>query len=119
MSDYEFRPIVFSTQESENNDIFEKLDKAQDDIEDFLMEENKRLTKFIVRGLKKGKWTTFGIVERYSIQEAWRAANSLYEDPLIVIDLVLWNMSDENVKRNVEEIALATYKRKKEEAKGD
>ena len=119
MSDYEFHPIVFSTQESENNDIFEKLDKAQDDIEDFLMEENKRLTKFIVRGLKKGKWTTFGIVERYSIQEAWRAANSLYEDPLIVVDLVLWNMSDENVKRNVEEIVLAKKKRKDEEAKGD
>lgn len=108
-----------SEQELEDNDIFEKLDKAQDDIEDFLMEENKRLTKFIVRGLKKGKWTTFGIVERYSIQEAWRAANSLYEDPLIVVDLVLWNMSDENVKRNVEEIVLAKKKRKDEEAKGD
>ena len=108
-----------SEQELEDNDIFEKLDNAHDDLEDFLMEENKRLTKFIVRGLKKGKWTTFGIVERYSIQEAWRAANSLYEDPLIVMDLVLWNMSNENVKRNIEEIVLAKKKRKDEEAKGD
>lgn len=89
------------------------------DLEDYLIEENKRLSKFIVRGLMNGEWKTLAIVSSYSIAEARLKALNVFADPLIVMDLTLWMHSDDVVKRNVEEIALAAYKRKKEEAKGD
>ena len=34
----------------EDGALFKALDKAQEDLEDYLIEENKRLSKFIVRG---------------------------------------------------------------------
>ena len=75
--------------------------------------------KFIVRGLINGEWKTLAIVSSYSIAEARLKALNVFADPLIVMDLTFWMHSDDVVKRNVEEIALAAYKRKKEEAKGD
>ena len=53
------------------------------------------------------------ILEAYSIEEARRMALTIYEEPLIVMDLTLWMHSDEVVKRNIEEIALTAYKSKK------
>ena len=103
----------------EDGALFKALDKAQEDLEDYLIEENKRLSKFIVRGLMNGEWKTLAIVSSYSIAEARLKALNVFADPLIVMDLTLWMYSDDVVKRNVEEIALAAYKRKKEEAKGD
>lgn len=94
-------------------------DKAELDFNNFAAEENKRLSKFIVRGLMNGEWKTLAIVSSYSIAEARLKALNVFADPLIVMDLTLWTHSDDVVKRNVEEIALAAYKRKKEEAKGD
>lgn len=94
-------------------------DKAELDFNNFAAEENKRLSKFIVRGLMNGEWKTLAIVSSYSIAEARLKALNVFADPLIVMDLTLWMYSDDVVKRNVEEIALAAYKRKKEEAKGD
>ena len=57
------------------------------------------------------------ILEAYSIEEARRMALTIYEEPLIVMDLTLWMHSDEVVKRNLEEIVMAKQKRKNEEAK--
>ena len=94
-------------------------DKAELDFNNFAAEENKRLSKFIVRGIKNGDWHTLAIFESYTIVEARLKALNVFADPLIVMDLTLWTHSDNVVKRNVEEIALAAYKRKKEEAKGD
>ena len=94
-------------------------DKAELDFNNFAAEENKRLSKFIVRGLMNGEWKTLAIVSSYSIAEARLKALNVFADPLIVMDLTLWMYSDDVVKRNVEEIVLAAYKRKKEEAKGD
>ena len=95
------------------------LNKAKEDLEDYSTKENKRIHKFIVRGLINGEWKTLVIVLSYSIAEARLKALNVFADPLIVMDLTLWTHSDDVVKRNVEEIALAAYKRKKEEAKGD
>ena len=53
------------------------------------------------------------ILEAYSIEEARRMALTIYEEPLIVMDLTLWMHSDEVVKRNIEKIALTAYKSKK------
>ena len=103
----------------ENGALFKALDKAQEDLEDYLIEENKRISKFIVRGLINGEWKTLAIVSSYSIAEARLKALNVFADPLIVMDLTLWIHSHDVVKRNVEEIVLAAYKRKKEEAKGD
>ena len=94
----------------EDGALFKALDKAK---------ENKRISKFIVRGLINGEWKTLAIVSSYSIAEARLKALNVFADPLIVMDLTLWTHSDDVVKRNVEEIVLAAYKRKKEEAKGD
>ena len=99
--------------------LFKALDKAKEDLEDYLTKENKRISKFIVRGLINGEWKTLVIVLSYSIEEARLKALNVFADPLIVMDLTLWMYSDDVVKRNVEEIVLAAYKRKKEEAKGD
>ena len=87
------------------------------DLEDYLIEENKRISKFIVRGLMNGEWKTLAIVSSYSIAEARLKALNVFADPLIVMDLTLWTHSDDVVKRNVEEIALAAYKRKKRKQK--
>ena len=112
------KDLIDKFSKEEDGALFEALDKAQKDLED-LIEENKRLSKIIVRGLINGEWKTLAIVSSYSIAEARLKALNAFADPLIVMDLTLWTHSDDVVKRNVEEIALATYKRKKEEAKGD
>ena len=62
---------------------------------------------------------TLAIIPSYSIAEARLKALNVFAEPLIVMDLTLWTHSDEVVKRNVEEIVLSAYKKKKEEAKGD
>lgn len=113
------KDLIDNFSKEEDGALFKALDKAQEDLEDYLIEENKRLSKFIVRGLMNGEWKTLAIVSSYSIAEARLKALNVFADPLIVMDLTLWMHSDDVVKRNVEEIALAAYKRKKEEAKGD
>ena len=113
------KDLIDKFSKEEDGALFKVLDKAQEDLEDYLIEENKRLSKFIVRGLMNGEWKTLAIVSSYSIAEARLKALNVFADPLIVMDLTLWTHSDDVVKRNVEEIALAAYKRKKEEAKGD
>ena len=113
------KDLIDKFSKEEDGALFEALDKAQEDLEDYLIEENKRLSKFIVRGLINGEWKTLAIVSAYSIAEARLKALNAFADPLIVMDLTLWTHSDEMVKRNVEEIVLSAYKRKKEEAKGD
>ena len=113
------KDLIDKFSKEEDGALFEALDKAQKDLEDYLIEENKRISKFIVRGLVNGEWKTLAIVSSYSIAEARLKALNVFADPLIVMDLTLWTHSDDVVKRNVEEIALTAYKRKKEEAKGD
>lgn len=95
------------------------IDKVEREFENVITEENKRISKFIVRGIKNGNWHTLAIVDGYSIGEAQIKASSTYQEPLIVVDLTLWVRSDEVAKRNVEEIVLAKHKKKIEEAKGD
>ena len=98
--------------------LFKALDKTKEDFEDYLTKNNKRIRKFIVRGLINGEWETLVIVLSYSIAEARLKALKVFADPLIVMDLTLWTHSDDVVKRNIEENALTAYKRKRE-AKGD
>ena len=88
----------------EDGALFKALDKAK---------KNKRISKFIVRGLINGEWETLVIVLSYSIAEARLKALKVFADPLIVMDLTLWTHSDDAVKRNIEEIALTAYKGKK------
>ena len=95
----------------------DELDRAERDFEKIMNEENKRISNFIVRGIKNKNWHTMEILEAYSIEEARRMALTIYEEPLIVMDLTLWMHSDEVVKRNLEEIVMAKQKRKNEEAK--
>ena len=97
----------------EDGALFKALDKAKEDLEDYLTKENKRISKFIVRGLINGEWKTLTIVLSYSIAEARLKALNVFADPLIVMDLTLWTHSDDAVKRNIEEIALTAYKSKK------
>lgn len=113
------KDLIDKFSKEEDGALFKVLDKAQEDLEDYLIEENKRLSKFIVRGIKNGNWKTLAIVSSYSIAEARLKALSVFADPLIVMDLTLWTYSDDVIKRNIEEIALTAYKRKKEEEKGD
>lgn len=113
------KDLIDKFSKEEDDALFKALDKAQEDLEDYLIEENKRISKFIVRGLINGEWKTLAIVSSYSIAEARLKALNVFADPLIVMDLTLWTHSDDVVKRNVEEITLTAYKRKKEEAKGD
>lgn len=113
------KDLIDKFSKEEDGALFEALDKAQKDLEDYLIEENKRLSKFIVRGLINGEWRTLATVPSYSIAEARLIALYAFAEPLIVVDLTLWTHSDDAVKRNVEEITLTAYKRKKEEAKGD
>ena len=113
------KDLIDKFSKEEDGALFKALDITQEDLEDYLIEENKRISKFIVRGLINGEWKTLAIVSSYSIAEARLKALNVFADPLIVMDLTLWTHSDDVVKRNVEEIALAAYKRNKEEAKGD
>ena len=107
------KDLIDKFSKEEDGALFEALDKAQKDLEDYLIEENKRLSKFIVRGLVNGEWKTLAVVSSYSIAEARLKALNVFADPLIVMDLTLWTHSDDAVKRNIEEIALTTYKGKK------
>lgn len=95
------------------------LDKVEREFENVITEESKRISKFIVRGIKNGNWHTLAIVKSYTIQEARIKASMTYKEPLIVVDLALWIRSNEITKRNIEEIVFASYKKKNEEAKGD
>lgn len=114
------KDLIDKFSKEEDDTLFKVLDKAiAESYESYLFEENKRLTRFIVRGIKSGDWRTLAIFESYEIEEARLRALNIFAEPLIVMDLILWAHSDDVVKRNVEEIALAAYKRKKEEAKGD
>lgn len=111
------KDLIDKFSEEEDDALFKALDKTQEDLEDYLIEENKRIGKFIVRGIKNGAWRTFAIFDAYTIGEARVKALIFYKEPLVVMDLTLWVNSDDTVKRNVEEIVIAKHKRNNEEAK--
>ena len=111
------KDLIDKFSKEEDDALFKALDKAQEDLENYLTEENKMISNFIVRGLINGEWKTLMIVLSYSIAEARLKALNVFADPLIVMDLTLWTHSDDVVKRNIEEIALTAYKRKKEKQK--
>ena len=111
------KDLIDNFSKEEDDALFKALDKAQEDLENYLTEENKMISNFIVRGLINGEWKTLMIVLSYSIAEARLKALNVFADPLIVMDLTLWTHSDDVVKRNIEEIALTAYKRKKEKQK--
>ena len=50
------KDLIDKFSKEEDGALFEALDKAQKDLEDYLIEEYKRLSKFIVRGLINGEW---------------------------------------------------------------
>ena len=49
------KDLIDNFSKEEDGALFEALDKTQKDLED-LIEENKRLSESIVRGLVNGEW---------------------------------------------------------------
>lgn len=66
---------------------------------------------FIVRGFANDKWQTYTILQAITLHEAWTKARHRYQDPLIVMDLVLWNLTEIDIQKNIETLALSRYAR--------
>ena len=71
------------------------------------------IKSFIVRGFTNDKWQTYTILQAFTLQEAWAKALHRYQDqePLIVMDLVLWNLTEIDIQKNIETLTLSKYAR--------
>lgn len=73
--------------------------------------EEASLTKsFIVRGFTNDKWETYTILQAFTLQEAWAKALHRYqEEPLIVMKLDLWNLTEIDIQKSIETLVLSKH----------
>lgn len=69
------------------------------------------IKSFIVRGFTNDKWQTYTILQAITLHEAWTKARHKYQDPLIVMDLNLWNLTEIDIQKNIEALVLSKYAR--------
>ena len=72
--------------------------------------EEASLTKsFIVRGFTNDKWQTYTILQAFTLHEAWAKARHRYQEPLIVVNLDLWNLTEIDIQKNIETLVLSKH----------
>lgn len=69
------------------------------------------IKSFIVRGFTNDKWQTYTILQAITLHEAWTKVRHKYQDPLIVMDLNLWNLTEIDIQKNIEALVLSKYAR--------
>ena len=69
------------------------------------------IKSFIVRGFTGGLWQTYTILQAITLHEAWTKARHKYQDPLIVMNLDLWNLTEIDIQKNIEDLVLSKYAR--------
>lgn len=69
------------------------------------------IKSFIVRGFTNDKWQTYTILPAITLNEAWIKARNRYQEPLVVMDLNLWNLTEIDIQKNIETLVLSKYAR--------